>query len=141
MLDGFELRHTIIFPTRPVAMGRPRFSKSGHCYIPAKTREELKRIEHTLMLHNIDKIVTQVALKLVFVHPRPQRLNGKKYPDERLLKTSRPDIDNLCKMVLDGCKSVWNDDAQVCALFALDYYASKTESAHTEVSIFVPSER
>ena len=58
-----------------------------------------------------------VRLSLRFVFPRPQRLVWKKRPMPAEWMTSKPDVDNLAKSVLDAVTGVlFKDDAQLCAL-------------------------
>jgi len=64
---------------------------------------------------------------MIFVSKRPQRLFRKKDNDGRILKTTKPDIDNMVKMVLDIMTKwkVWTDDYQVVSIQAEDYYCGK----------------
>lgn len=45
---------------------------------------------------------------------------------------TRPDIDNMCKFVMDGIDPYWNDDRQVYELNACKYYS---HTPRTEVTI------
>lgn len=52
-----------------------------------------------------------VGVRLTFCMPRPKGATGRAYP------SVRPDIDGLCKGLLDAWNGIlWQDDAQVVAL-------------------------
>lgn len=71
-----------------------------------------------------------LLVKLVFYMPRPKghfRTNGDlKANAPLILHTSKPDVDNLAKSVLDALTGIhaWTDDDQVCALNVRRYYES-----------------
>lgn len=61
----------------------------------------------------------------------PKRLQGKP-------KTTRPDVDNLTKLVLDALTSAgvaWKDDAQVAELLTSKRHADRGEEANIYVEI------
>jgi Holliday junction resolvase RusA-like endonuclease len=59
----------------------------------------------------------------------------KKDPEGRMLKVTRPDIDNVVKSILDGMREVWSDDSVVCDVRAEKYYAAKGEEPHALVTV------
>ena len=61
----------------------------------------------------------------------------KKDPEHRLWHSSKPDIDNVCKSVLDSMvmAGVIRDDTQVVLLSAKSVYASKSEGPCVEVKL------
>ena len=61
----------------------------------------------------------------------------KKDPEHRFWHSSKPDIDNVCKSVLDSLvmAGVIRDDTQVVILTAKSVYASKDEGPCVEVSV------
>jgi Holliday junction resolvase RusA-like endonuclease len=79
-----------------------------------------------------------VAVELVFVHSRPQRLCRKKDAHGRLWRDRRPDIDNLCKSALDAIQAagIVADDGQVAVLEGRDMYGAKGESGKVEISVW-----
>jgi len=51
-------------------------------------------------------------------------------------KTSKPDADNLAKLVKDSLNSiVWRDDAQVCELYVQKIYGLKAETVITVMEL------
>ena len=124
------------FHSDPVALGRPRMSRFG-AYTPKKSRDYQKS-----MLDALDAVDAPldgpVKLSITFCHKRPQRLNRKKDTVARIPKTTKPDIDNLIKMVMDVLTKaeVWLDDNQVVSVTAEDWYCSKAEEPHTQWRIY-----
>jgi len=59
----------------------------------------------------------------------------KKDPQGRVWKTTRSDVDNCLKSLLDGMAGLWTDDAVVCDVRAEKYYAAKGEEPHAAVMI------
>jgi Holliday junction resolvase RusA-like endonuclease len=123
-------------------MGRPRFTRTGRAYT-AKSSREYKN-------EQIDKLTASkgsgwvpldgpLRVNITFVSPRPKRmavLPGDT-PEGRIYKTTKPDIDNLLKMVLDIItqSEIWEDDNRVVCISCEDYYASKSEDPHTLFTI------
>tara|TARA_B100000513_G_scaffold192048_1_gene117966 strand:- start:7409 stop:7720 length:312 start_codon:yes stop_codon:yes gene_type:complete len=97
------------------------------------------------MQHAVDQIQNQygdaeklanqpLRLQLVFVHKRPQRIKCT----QRVPKTTKPDIDNLIKMVMDAItkSGIWLDDNIVTEVAASDWYANEYEQPHVMYSIY-----
>lgn len=85
-----------------------------------------------------DPITGPVAVRLVFLFPRPGRLIWKKRPMPRCPHTGRPDTENIVKSTLDSLTGqLWVDDAQVCRLEASKWYIASGEAVGTEVEITV----
>jgi Holliday junction resolvase RusA-like endonuclease len=127
----------VIIEAAPVAMGRPRFTRTGRVYVPQNTKQGVERIAAAFQGHKA--IEGPISLKVTFVHVRPSRLNRKKDPVERIPKTTKPDIDNLLKTVMDGMTQgkAWQDDNQVCRVSCEDFYAAKGELPKTIIQIGV----
>ena len=127
----------------PMGKQRPRIVSKGRfstAYTPKPTRDWTTSAQKQIRkLWTGEPIPAGVplALRLVSVHKRPQRLMRKKDPVERLWKATKPDSDNVAKIVMDSLNGlVWTDDAQVCELFVSQFYAAKGESSHVEVEVW-----
>lgn len=129
---------TIEIPGKPIAKKRPKFSTRGK-FVRAYNDQET---EESLFLHHVGEQVSKIlegplAIVLHFHMPRPKghfgtgRNAGKlkaKAPEHH---TSKPDVDNLEKFVLDCLNGVaWNDDAQIVSSTKRKFYTEgkpKTE--------------
>lgn len=106
----------VVVPGIPVAKGRPRFSANGHAFTPDKTRKAEEHLGNAVATHCLDAGLSviggrggvlplsgELAVEVVFV--------------TKAKTTSRPDLDNLLKLVLDALNGiVWNDDSQVISI-------------------------
>lgn len=114
----------MIYQTRidmvPIAKGRPRFSRSGRCWTPKGTRDAEKSIlGHVLASEHPYWETEALTVGLVFYIPRPKSIK-RDYP------TSRPDLDNYVKLVLDSLNGIlWKDDSQVISLAATKAYVTQ----------------
>ena len=62
----------------PVSKGRPRFTRQGHVYTPAKTKNYEKIIKAELMAHRPEMLVGACHLDMTFVRSIPKKWNKKK---------------------------------------------------------------
>lgn len=77
-----------------------------------------------------------IALRAVFVLPRPSALCWKAKPTPRVPHSKKPDGDNLAKSLLDALNgTVWRDDSQICRMVIEKWIASGSEQPHVEVEI------
>lgn len=70
-----------------------------------------------------------VALTVAFYLPRPKSVK-KTGKNARILPTVPPDLDKLCRALLDGIgqsEMIWGDDSQVVELTAFKDYADDRE--------------
>ena len=116
----------------PVAAGRPRFTISGHAYTPQRTSEERAALRLAAQQQMGERLPLDGPLEVDYVAERavPGSWSRKKQ-DHALLgiiqPITRPDCDNLLKM-LDALTSiVWRDDAQIVRLFFAKRYAAQPQ--------------
>lgn len=108
----------IVVLGRPVAKGRPRFSKDGHTYTPEKTRnfEAVLKYAAEQVMGQRPPLEGPLALDMLVVAPIPVSWAKKRQDAARagvLLPTGRPDWDNFAKTI-DACNLVvWVDDGQI----------------------------
>ena len=120
----------------PVAQGRPRFSGQGgfvKAYDPiqSKSYKQLIRLELQPLLSDPDfkPIDKACCLNLKVFRAIPKSFSQKKR-EEALLRyirpTTKPDIDNYVKCVLDALNgTVLKDDSVVCEIFARKFYSER----------------
>jgi len=114
---------------QPIGKGRPRFTRQGRAYTPAKTKD----YEHRLAAVASDAMIDikqdpiTVPCKL---HVLAQFEIPKSWPKKRREAATRgevypgkPDIDNIVKIVADALNGVcFEDDAQVIEVVARKKY-------------------
>lgn len=130
----------VIVTGRPVPKGRPRVY-NHHAITPRKTLEA----EHWLRDQYIEQnphskpFTRQICVDCVFYEPIPKSWSKKKRQlamDGKLSFMSRPDLDNLVKLVLDALNEVaYLDDSQITGLSAQKIYSGEYENGATIVTI------
>jgi len=111
---------TIMFevPGPPVGKGRPRMTRTGHCYTPTKTAQYESKIAWCFQQAAPDHvpIKTAITLHVVAYMPIPaswSRKKAKAAEEGEIRPTVKPDLDNILK-TLDALNGVaWKDDAQI----------------------------
>ena len=112
---------TLTIPGQPVAKGRPRMTRTGRTYTPAKTRQYEAAVK-ALALHDIGAVLFDGPLE---VHVMASFRIPKSWPksrqeaawEGRLQHIGRPDGDNVAKAVLDALEGVlFENDSQICRL-------------------------
>jgi Holliday junction resolvase RusA-like endonuclease len=142
----WKLFFTVEIQGDPVATARVRFSKQGVAYKPSKTRLAMNRritlIQKQMRLDGISTSNLPIRVTIQFIHKRPKRLLAKKYDQSKLfLKTTKPDVDNLVKMMLDSATQalLWADDNQICQLEVGDFYACENNpNPRTIMTVYIP---
>ena len=127
-LDRFVLE----IPGVPVAKGRPRMTRSGHVFTPKKTRDyelELKLLARDRM-SGCQLFTGPLTVEVHAYLPAPQswpRWKADRVADvgSKVSHTTKPDLDNLAK-VIDGLNGVvWVDDSQICDLHVYKRYSTQ----------------
>ena len=103
-----------------VGKGRPRLGQGGHVYTPAVTAEQERTIgwaakEAIAKKDGAWSLTGPMSLRAWFTLPIPASWSKKRKaaPGPH---TSKPDLDNLLKL-LDSCNGIlWEDDAQLVIL-------------------------
>ena len=139
----WKLSYQGILQGPPVAMGRPRFTKTGRAYTAQTSRTyKNEQVKHLIAAkgEDWDPLDGVFKIQISFIHPRTKSLNRFKgsLPHGRIWRPKKPDLDNLLKMVLDIItqSEIWIDDNRVCSILCEDYYAGENEEAHTLFSIY-----
>lgn len=108
----------IVVSGTPVAKGRPRYTRQGHCYTPKKTLEA----EHFVRLIAQSQIISKpltgsLAVELLAICPIPTSWSKKKREAALrgdLRPETKPDFDNILKLYCDALNgSLWQDDRQI----------------------------
>jgi len=127
MEDGkTDLMNKYIIPGQPIPLQRPRFY-NGHV-IDSQRSEKLHTATYIrfLKVGPITMLEGPIHLTLTFFMKKPKK--GKK-----IWHSSRPDLDNLVKFILDVCNGVlYKDDAQVAKITTEKIY---DDEPRTEIYI------
>lgn len=127
---------TFVFNIEPVAKGRPKFRQvngKSYAYTPKKTKEATLDIKERILLQKRYKIMREenkkqcaVAVYCKFYISRPKRLGA----GDAVLKTTKPDVDNYVKLLLDACNDaeLWEDDSMVVEILAQKWYCADYQS-------------
>ena len=114
---------------QPIGKGRPRFTRQGRAYTPAKTKEYEHRLAAVASDAMIDikqdpitvpcKLYVLAQFEIPKSWPKKRReaaLVGEVFP-------GKPDIDNIVKIVADALNGVcFEDDAQIIEVMARKKY-------------------
>lgn len=78
-----------------------------------------------------------IRCDLTFYLPRPKNFDAKKYTEGLIPHTSKPDLDNLWKAVLDALTNagMWRDDSQVYRGEVIKWYHGKGGVAGCRICI------
>ncbi len=118
-----EIRFVVVGEAR--AKGRPRFA-NGIAYTDKKTvaYENLVKMYASEAIAGKDQLQPPIIANINVSYQLPK----SKSPKKNWHKTSRPDLDNICKAILDSCnKIIFNDDSEVISLSIRKFYGEKSE--------------
>lgn len=129
---------TLNLPGTPTAKGRPRATKGGRMFTPAKTRQAEESIAGRAMAQ---VLAMPEAVRAALPYAGPLLVSAeftmpvpKSWPMKRRIvalngtvpPTSKPDLDNLFKLVTDALNGVvWVDDSQIVQVTTRKRYGSE----------------
>ena len=132
------LRIQFVVPGTPVGKGRPKVARRGNfvtAYTPEKTAsyENLVKVAAQAAMRGIPPFEGAVAVGLhLFVTP-PASWSQKKQREAlegRIFPTSKPDIDNVLKGIMDACNEiVFKDDKQAVDVRVVKRYGQVARAA------------
>lgn len=133
----------IIIPGVPISKARPRFARRGKfvtTYNPQESEEGrmLWEIRHHLPpdwtpLKTPTKIISIFYMKRPKAHYGSGTNSNKLKKNAPIIHISKPDLDNLQKMIYDCFNQiVWVDDSVVCEAYARKEYS---DNPRTEIII------
>ena len=118
----------VVIQGDPVAKARPRFTKRGFAYTPAKTKVAEETIAWAWKTQS-NQYFEDVPIKInINFYKSPPKNTSKKrlalMENREIRPTTRPDIDNYIKLVLDSLNGIaFKDDNQICELSSKKYYS------------------
>ena len=116
----------IYIPGDPVGKQRPRMV-NGHMYTPQRTKDYQSKVAWAWKQAGGSKLEGPVLMRIVWHYPIPKRTNKANRAamlKAEIMPTTRPDLDNVCKSIMDGLNGVaYDDDSQIVSLTAIKRYA------------------
>jgi Holliday junction resolvase RusA-like endonuclease len=115
----------------PVGKARPRFTRSGHTYTPAKTvnYENLVKLSFTDQIGYFVPNKEPVRMQLMAYYKIPKSTPKKYLPDMKkgiIQPMKKPDADNIIKSVADALNGIaYHDDAQIVSVLCNKYYSDR----------------
>ena len=138
------MMYTIKIPGKPMAQGRPRFSRRGGiavAYEKADTKSSKAHIQ-TMALSQLpddfQRIEGAIAVRIVAKFPCPKSKHRKREPLQAQWKSNGPDVDNIAKHYLDALLAsglLADDDRQVASLLVVKVQAAQGEPPETIIEI------
>lgn len=126
------MKITFTVPGQPRGQARPRFARIGQGVRTYKAKQDVLK-ENMVALRYIEAAgglephTGPVRLNVLAVSVPPKSWSRKRREEERY-KTSRPDADNIGKLVSDGLNEVaWRDDAQIIRLVVEKVFGDRDE--------------
>tara|TARA_Y100001970_G_scaffold276319_1_gene378836 strand:- start:615 stop:1028 length:414 start_codon:yes stop_codon:yes gene_type:complete len=115
----------------PTSLKRHRHTKYGHSYDPS-AKDKLEFVNKVELPENLLEGALKATLhfyeKRPKCHYRSGRFSDELKPKAPKYNTSKKDIDNFCKFVLDALnKRFYNDDSQIIELCATKNYTKNKE--------------
>jgi len=115
----------------PTSLKRHRHTKYGHSYDPS-AKDKLEFVNKVELPENLLEGALKATLhfyeKRPKCHYRSGRFSDELKPNAPKYNTSKKDIDNFCKFVLDALnKRFYNDDSQIIELCATKNYTKNKE--------------
>lgn len=120
----------IILDGDVIGKGRPRMTRSGHAYTPAKTRSYESALRYAAQQEMGDRPLLEGPLAVALVVQVAIPAGWPKWKQEAalvggVLPTVKPDWDNQAKVLDSLNKVVWSDDQQIVRATVSRAYASK----------------
>lgn len=132
---------TVTIPGEPVSQGRPRFSTHGgfpRAYDPKKSKEGKQSVRFFVAKamedQGIDVLTGPIMLQVQFGIKLPKSQERKRTPKPRIWRVKKPDLDNLIKLVKDGCSGIaFLDDNQIVKVSAEKIQCAQGEVPFTKI--------
>ena len=129
--------------TTPYGKGRPRFNKNGTAYTPQKTKEAEQLIHNEIeqalkkCMPGWSPIRTSISMTYTAYFGVPKSwTKGRKALTYGTEHTSKPDLDNLLKLVMDACNEVlYLDDSQIYYIEGFKVYCEQDEEPHISLTL------
>jgi Holliday junction resolvase RusA-like endonuclease len=131
----------VVIPGEPVAQGRPRFSSHGgfpRAYDPKKSKEGKQSVRFfvakAMQDQDIEILSGPIMMRVQFGIKLPKSQERKRTPRPRVWRVKKPDLDNLIKLIKDGCSGIaFLDDNQIVKVSAEKIQCAQGEAPFTKI--------
>ena len=128
-------------PGEPVGKGRPRMTRAGHAFTPAKTWNAEAHVKllagQAMQGREPIAIPVHVAIEVECLIPKSWPRKRHALAVLNVERPGKPDLDNVAKLILDALNGVaLVDDKQVASIYATKKFGPV---AQTKVQITVLS--
>jgi len=132
---------TVTIPGEPISQGRPRFSTHGgfpRAYDPKKSKEGKQSVRFfvskAMEEQGLDTLTGPIMMQVQFGIKLPKSQERKRTPRLRVWRVKKPDLDNLIKLVKDGCSGIaFLDDNQIVKVSAEKIQCAQGEAPFTKI--------
>lgn len=119
-------------PGKPLAKGRPRFTRGGHVYTPEATAEYENLVKLCFLEQAPDWVPSDkpVTMTVWAWYPIPESWSKKKkqLALDHQISPGKPDWDNVGKIISDALNGVaYVDDSQICFCTIVKSYGEVPE--------------
>jgi Holliday junction resolvase RusA-like endonuclease len=124
-------------PGPPHGKERPRLTKTGHAYTPAKTKEyEIRGKKEYIAQCGGKLLFGSLVMKILAYYPIPKsatKTQKEQMQCSIIRPTVKPDADNICKIVADLLNGMaYDDDSQLVFVSVAKYYS---DNPRVEVAV------
>lgn len=124
-----------VIPMKPVAWGRAR--RCGSRYFNSDRHEDAMEELRWVFLagrRSEKPLSCAVSMKILFCYQKKPVRGVTKHGTE--WKTSRPDLDNLLKLVWDAMSGILiDDDEQICEVYAAKRFHAEADEIRIEMDV------
>lgn len=116
----------IVIPGECVPKGRPKFTKKMVVYTPPKTKQYERKVQQVIRLARVPMQTGALRVEIDVYRVPPKSFSKKKRLEAlegRIQPSTKPDLDNYIKSVLDACNGLlFEDDNAICEIHARKLY-------------------
>ncbi|MGL4605897.1 MAG: RusA family crossover junction endodeoxyribonuclease [Eubacteriaceae bacterium] len=137
----------IIIPGKPQGKDRPRFGKNNQVYTTRKTSDYEKYVKAcALIVHPQLSALSNtvfsgeiaICIKAFYEIPKTITRRGRLEIDQGKRPTSKPDVDNVAKIICDALNgTAYMDDQQICLMTIEKQYS---DTPRVEVTLIYSGE-
>lgn len=121
----------VVIPGECVPKGRPRFTRNGRVYTPAATKQYEWKVQQVIRMARVPMQSGALRVEIDVYRVPPKSFSKKKRQEAiegRIQPSTKPDLDNYIKSVLDACNGVlFADDNAICEIHARKLYGDTAQ--------------